>query len=131
MRGAVPPLPQYAFMAWCLVKKITGTTLRLPAILAPALHSNSNFLGAPRCHKDRYALESLKIRVQLVDLVTNGRIISTWILEKQVAKGWTALNWLRIRSEVGGGGVFHVPQRLGFFGRQLFKENSIPWQSVT
>jgi hypothetical protein len=21
MRGAIPPLPQYAFMAWCLVKK--------------------------------------------------------------------------------------------------------------
>jgi hypothetical protein len=20
MRGAIPPLPQYAFMAWCLVK---------------------------------------------------------------------------------------------------------------
>jgi hypothetical protein len=29
MRGAIPPLPQYAFMAWCLVKS-TGTTLPLP-----------------------------------------------------------------------------------------------------
>jgi hypothetical protein len=29
MSGAIPPLPQYAFMAWCLVKKrrSTGTTL--------------------------------------------------------------------------------------------------------
>jgi len=26
MSGAIPPLPQYAFMAWCLVKS-TGTTL--------------------------------------------------------------------------------------------------------
>jgi hypothetical protein len=25
MRGAIPPLPQYVFMAWCLVS--TGTTL--------------------------------------------------------------------------------------------------------
>jgi hypothetical protein len=28
MSGAIPPLPQYAFMAWCLVKS-TGTTLPL------------------------------------------------------------------------------------------------------
>jgi len=27
MRGAIPPLPQHAFMAWCSVKKTTGTTL--------------------------------------------------------------------------------------------------------
>jgi hypothetical protein len=24
MRGAIPPLPQYAFMAWCSVKKSQG-----------------------------------------------------------------------------------------------------------
>jgi hypothetical protein len=29
MSGAIHPLPQYAFMAWCLVKS-TGTTLLLP-----------------------------------------------------------------------------------------------------
>jgi hypothetical protein len=27
MGGAVPPLPQYAFMAWCLVRGSTGTGL--------------------------------------------------------------------------------------------------------
>jgi hypothetical protein len=27
MRGAVPPLPQYAFIAWCSVRKRTGTLL--------------------------------------------------------------------------------------------------------
>jgi hypothetical protein len=30
MHEAIPPLPQYTFMAWCSVKKITGTTLPLP-----------------------------------------------------------------------------------------------------
>jgi hypothetical protein len=29
MRGAIPPLPQYVFMAWCLVKH-RETTLPLP-----------------------------------------------------------------------------------------------------
>jgi hypothetical protein len=29
MRGAIPPLSQYAFMAWCLVKHINDNTLRL------------------------------------------------------------------------------------------------------
>jgi hypothetical protein len=33
MRGAIPPLPQYAFMAWCSVKKGTGRTLPLPFIM--------------------------------------------------------------------------------------------------
>jgi hypothetical protein len=29
MCGAIPPLPQYAFMVWCSVKKSTGATLPL------------------------------------------------------------------------------------------------------
>jgi hypothetical protein len=29
MSGAIPPLPQYALMAWCSVKS-TGTALSLP-----------------------------------------------------------------------------------------------------
>jgi hypothetical protein len=29
MGGAVPPLPQYAFMAWCSVRGSTGTTTLL------------------------------------------------------------------------------------------------------
>jgi hypothetical protein len=34
MDGAIPPLPQYAFMAWCSVKKeSTGTNLDYPSRL--------------------------------------------------------------------------------------------------
>jgi hypothetical protein len=34
MSGAIPPLPQYVFMAWCSVtKKSIGTTLPLPFTL--------------------------------------------------------------------------------------------------
>jgi hypothetical protein len=29
-REAIPPLPQYAFMAWCLVKKTQGKLYILP-----------------------------------------------------------------------------------------------------
>jgi len=29
MSGAIPPLPRYAFIAWCSVKKSKGTTLPL------------------------------------------------------------------------------------------------------
>jgi hypothetical protein len=32
MNGAIPPLPQYAFMAWSVKKKSTGTTLPLPLL---------------------------------------------------------------------------------------------------
>jgi hypothetical protein len=30
MSGAIPPLPQYAFMAWCLVKHRNSFTFTLP-----------------------------------------------------------------------------------------------------
>jgi hypothetical protein len=30
MGGVVPPLPQYAFMAWCSGRRSRGTTLPLP-----------------------------------------------------------------------------------------------------
>jgi hypothetical protein len=30
MRGPIPPLPQYVFMAWCLVKHRDNFTLPLP-----------------------------------------------------------------------------------------------------
>jgi hypothetical protein len=30
MSGAIPPLPKYAFRAWCSVKRSTGTALPLP-----------------------------------------------------------------------------------------------------
>jgi hypothetical protein len=30
MRSAIPPLPQYAIMAWCLVKKEQGQLYLLP-----------------------------------------------------------------------------------------------------
>jgi hypothetical protein len=35
MRGAIPPLPQYAFMVWCLVKP--------RATLLPPLHVNESW----------------------------------------------------------------------------------------
>jgi hypothetical protein len=33
MSGAIPPLTQYAFMAWCSVKRSTGIALPLPSII--------------------------------------------------------------------------------------------------
>jgi len=30
MSAAITPFPQYAFMAWCSIKKSTGTILSLP-----------------------------------------------------------------------------------------------------
>jgi hypothetical protein len=37
MSGAILPLPQYAFIAWCSVKKSTGTSLPLPLALCVSL----------------------------------------------------------------------------------------------
>jgi hypothetical protein len=50
MRGAMPPLPQYAFMAWCSVKKSTGTALPLPLSYGPS-YLESVFLTSCKVNK--------------------------------------------------------------------------------
>jgi hypothetical protein len=40
MRGAIPPLPQYVFMAWCLVKRSDSFTL--PGANPAVLHTSSS-----------------------------------------------------------------------------------------
>jgi hypothetical protein len=46
MCGVPPPLPQYASMAWCSVKKSTGTTLPLPNhIVFMLLHNPNSLFG--------------------------------------------------------------------------------------
>jgi hypothetical protein len=44
MRGAIPPLPQYAFMAWCLVKHRDNFTLPLPSCHWSRFHLYPNSL---------------------------------------------------------------------------------------
>jgi hypothetical protein len=43
MRGVILPLPQYAFMAWCSVKKNTGTNLPLPNRFTPEIFTPRDF----------------------------------------------------------------------------------------
>jgi hypothetical protein len=43
MNGAIPTLPQYAFMAWCLVKKSTGKTLLLTLVFWYVSFKGLNF----------------------------------------------------------------------------------------
>jgi len=46
MSGAIHSLPQDAFMAWCLVKKGTGTTLPFTFTSLPNSYSLLSYLGA-------------------------------------------------------------------------------------
>jgi hypothetical protein len=55
MRGAVPPLPQYAFMAWCLVKHRDNFTFTFKWIDelkfnddATKLSQTERFIGMPK-----------------------------------------------------------------------------------
>jgi hypothetical protein len=50
MRGAIPPLPQYAFMAWCSIKKAQGQLYLLPFYRYNGYYliSGASFLNAPR-----------------------------------------------------------------------------------
>jgi hypothetical protein len=53
MCGAIPPFPQYAFMAWCSIKKSTGT-IHLTLIGHPESHSDlecpDTWSGLLYCH---------------------------------------------------------------------------------
>jgi hypothetical protein len=40
-RGAIPPLTQYAFMAWCLVKRGDNFTFTLPVLITRAVIAQS------------------------------------------------------------------------------------------
>jgi hypothetical protein len=42
MGGAVLPLPQYAFMAWCSVRRSTGKTFHLYLLLTTGVANNIN-----------------------------------------------------------------------------------------
>jgi hypothetical protein len=39
MRGAIPPLPQYVFMAWCLLKHRDNFTFAFTCYSAPLFNS--------------------------------------------------------------------------------------------
>jgi hypothetical protein len=45
MLRAIPPVPQYAFMAWCSVKKSTGIILLLPFGMITRADEPQNFSG--------------------------------------------------------------------------------------
>jgi len=46
MHGAIPPLPQYAFMAWCLVKHRDNFTFHPPYLFAvPSIRNQSTGLA--------------------------------------------------------------------------------------
>jgi hypothetical protein len=59
--GAVPPLPQYAFMAWCSVRGSTGITLPLPFTLAYLDNVNHPVLkhGGRACYETLHRASEL------------------------------------------------------------------------
>jgi hypothetical protein len=50
MSGAITPLPQYAFMAWCLVKHRDNFTFTLPYLFACLLHIHQTEKSRPELH---------------------------------------------------------------------------------
>jgi hypothetical protein len=63
--GAIPPLLQYAFMVWCLVKS-TGTTLPLPfTFIDPNLIYTSNVTRFTVLHTFDKALSNKPISINV------------------------------------------------------------------
>jgi hypothetical protein len=53
MRGAIPPLPQYAFMAWCSVNAegqlLSFTFMGFSIATIEMRFSHQNFMGISKC----------------------------------------------------------------------------------
>jgi hypothetical protein len=94
MSGAIPPLPEYVFMAWCLVKHrdnftftFTLTFYPLPNIFRVIKSRRMSCAGhVARMGEMRNSydilLENLKGRDYLEELGIDKKIISEWILGK-------------------------------------------------
>jgi hypothetical protein len=95
MGGAIPPLPQYAFMAWCSSKKSKRTTLPLPFYYVMMMmmmmmmmttttiinnNNNNNNKKKKKKKKKKYYIRQtflFKIR-DMYELVPNRRLIMQW-----------------------------------------------------
>jgi hypothetical protein len=75
MTGAIPPLPQYAFMTWCLVK---AQGLYLFYLTFTMCGTCSTHGSDEKCIK--ILVENLKGRDYLKDLNIDGRIVLECIL---------------------------------------------------
>jgi hypothetical protein len=64
MRGAIPQLPQYAFMAWCSVEKNTWTNLPLPLLLT--LRGTATVGGSLKEWKMKLASEARQHRCWVI-----------------------------------------------------------------
>jgi hypothetical protein len=80
MSGAIPPLPWCAFMAWCSVKRSTGTTLPSPLL--------------PFCHKPRVSNISLhSLSICILTYSTTFKIVLINIRDKtSVTISWKIYN---------------------------------------
>jgi hypothetical protein len=61
MRGAIPPLPQYVFVAWCLVKHRDNFTFTFNIFLIldlPVLFKMLNLLLSVNFYKMKFYLEA-------------------------------------------------------------------------
>jgi hypothetical protein len=127
MGGAAPPLPQYAFMAWCSVRGNTGTTLpfyfmQAMKFIMQVFHDPSSSLLDPSMFLNTF-LKSLqfmflKVRDQVSHpYSTTGRITVLYILSLP------GLIYGNIQSDVLHGA--HMGQMrnsyISFFGKNLKK----------
>jgi hypothetical protein len=72
MCGAILPHPQYAFMAWCSVKKITGTTLPLTEQLSAFQESPCTMelvMKVRMCKEDNIKIDTEEIGCEVVDWI--------------------------------------------------------------
>jgi hypothetical protein len=98
MRGAIPPFPKYAFMAWCLIKHRDNLTFFLSSFLGstaqlrpwPPPQNPAEFLGG---------FSTISFLQGRVVSPTPKQLYLT--LGKQSGEVWTAFIWLTIGTNGG------------------------------
>jgi hypothetical protein len=93
MRGAIPPLPQYAFMAWCLVKHRDSFTCTFIITVLQLGGGVGGFL-TPQ-HEEPTLLQNVTQGLGIGGLCEHGNEPSGSIIEKFLS-GWVTVSSSRM-----------------------------------
>jgi hypothetical protein len=88
MGGAVPPLPQYAFMAWCSVRGSRGTTLPFTLTFYPLLGTEEECTD---CNMDSDYMSQSWIRFLSVGCKT--AVVILGLITVKICDNWSISSW--------------------------------------
>jgi hypothetical protein len=95
MRGAIPTLPNFIFLAWCLIKHRDSFTFTLPSnrsLYQSQFNEDESWTCGAYEMKIEHRILVENIKDHLEDLVVDGRIIMKCVFAEIGCELWAGLN---------------------------------------